>query len=50
MAEFLFNGFLLTSSLIGFGAWGIGKLLNKNPEVKKAATNGVVSLVTRFLR
>ena len=34
--------------LIGFGSWGIGKLLKQNPKVKRAATNGVVSLIARL--
>jgi hypothetical protein len=50
MAMFLFHGFLLIASLIGFGSWGIGKLLNKNPKVKDAAANGVVSLIARLFR
>jgi hypothetical protein len=50
MAEFFFNMMLAVAFIVGLGSWSIGKLLNKNPQVKEAATSGVVSLIKRFLR
>jgi hypothetical protein len=36
--------------LIGFGSMGIRKLLGRNPVVKDAITDGIVSRITRFFR
>lgn len=34
--------------LFGFGSMGIRKLLNQNPKIKGAVTDGIVSRITRF--
>jgi hypothetical protein len=48
MQEFFGNMLLSVMFLVGLGSWAIGRLLNKNPVVKDAATRGVAGLVTRF--
>jgi hypothetical protein len=35
--------------LIGFGSWGIRKLLRENPTTGRLAKRGVMSLIKRFL-
>ena len=48
MATFFFNMMLAVAFIIGLGSWSIRKLLNQNPKVKNAVTDGVVSRIMRF--
>ncbi len=44
----MFHAVLLTIIWVGFGMWGIRKLLGQNPTVSKAASRGVASLISRL--
>ena len=48
MAEYFGNMILILIIWFGFGMWGIRKLLNQNPKVKNAVTDGIVSRIVRF--
>lgn len=48
MAEFFFNMMLSVMFIVGLGSWALGKLLG--PKGKRTLANGVVGLITRYLR